>query len=162
MSRSGRHWRALKAAGLSLLLAGGAGLMLDRMFPPDLSRLSRSSAMVLDSEGGLLRAFTTETDIWRLPARRDQVDPLYLAMLLAYEDKRFRHHPGVDPLDVEVGVRPRPDRLVEDDRAAGAIADDSWLLLVARGACDLIAADIPLGLRRGNPHDEDEQAEQQR
>ncbi|MDH3596098.1 MAG: penicillin-binding protein 1C [Rhodospirillales bacterium] len=100
MFRHARTRRALKAGGLCLLLAGGAGLALDRVFPPDLSRLSESSVMVLDADGGLLRAFTTSGGLWRLPARPDQVDPLYLAMLLAYEDKRFRHHPGVDPLAV--------------------------------------------------------------
>ncbi|MFX8708357.1 transglycosylase domain-containing protein, partial [Acinetobacter baumannii] len=26
------------------------------------------------------------------------VEPAYLAMLLAYEDSRFRWHPGVDPI----------------------------------------------------------------
>jgi penicillin-binding protein 1C len=100
MLRNGRVRRTLKAAGLCLLIAGGAGLALDRIFPPDLSRLSQSSVMVLDSDDGLLRAFTTGGGLWRLPARPDQVDPLYLAMLLAYEDKRFRHHPGIDPLAV--------------------------------------------------------------
>ena len=30
----------------------------------------------------------------------DRVDPLYLRMLLAYEDKRFRDHAGVDPRSV--------------------------------------------------------------
>lgn len=36
---------------------------------------------------------------WRLPvdARRD-VDPTYLKLLLAFEDKRFHSHAGVDPL----------------------------------------------------------------
>ena len=29
-----------------------------------------------------------------------EVDPRYLAMLIAYEDKRFRRHHGVDPLAV--------------------------------------------------------------
>ncbi len=90
MFRNARVRRALKAGGLCLLLAGGAGLALDRVFPPDLSRLSESSVMVLDADGGLLRAFTTSGGLWRLPARPDQVDPLYLAMLLAYvSDYRF-------------------------------------------------------------------------
>ena len=35
---------------------------------------------------------------WRLPATLEQVDPRYVDMLLAYEDRRFRSHPGVDPL----------------------------------------------------------------
>ena len=34
---------------------------------------------------------------WRLPVAAKDVDPRYLAMLLAFEDKRFRTHRGVDP-----------------------------------------------------------------
>src|SRR5436305_12503350 len=36
---------------------------------------------------------------WRLPEdSRTGVDPGYLKLLHAYEDRRFRSHPGVDPL----------------------------------------------------------------
>lgn len=89
--------RMIGAAGFVLLI-GVAGLTLDWTFPPDLSRLTESSSMVLDSENRLLRAFTTGDGTWRLHARPDQVDPLYLRMVLTYEDRRFRMHPGVDPL----------------------------------------------------------------
>jgi penicillin-binding protein 1C len=55
---------------------------------------------VLDAQGRLLRAFTTPPGVWRLPARPEDVDPLYLRMLVAYEDRRFASHPGVDVLAV--------------------------------------------------------------
>src|SRR5690606_33914442 len=35
-----------------------------------------------------------------LPVEVADVDPRYLAMLIAFEDKRFRQHPGVDALAV--------------------------------------------------------------
>src|SRR5262249_34960785 len=35
-----------------------------------------------------------------LPATANAVDPRYLAMLIAFEDKRFATHVGVDPLAV--------------------------------------------------------------
>ena len=35
---------------------------------------------------------------WRLPATVEDVDPRFLKMLFAYEDKRFYEHHGVDPL----------------------------------------------------------------
>jgi penicillin-binding protein 1C len=54
------------------------------------------SVEVLDREGDLLRAYTVADGRWRLALPPDKVDPLYLQMLLAYEDKRFRDHPGVD------------------------------------------------------------------
>lgn len=55
------------------------------------------SIEVLDRDGDLLRAYTVADGRWRLALPPDKVDPLYLRMLLAYEDKRFRDHSGVDP-----------------------------------------------------------------
>lgn len=55
-----------------------------------------TSVEVLDREGGLLRAYTVADGRWRLALPPDKVDPGYLAMLMAYEDKRFRDHSGVD------------------------------------------------------------------
>lgn len=54
------------------------------------------SVEVLDREGDLLRAYTVADGRWRLALPPDKVDPKYLRMLLAYEDKRFFQHPGVD------------------------------------------------------------------
>ena len=56
------------------------------------------STEVVDREGRLLRAYATEDGRWRLKAGVDNVDPRFLDMLIAYEDKRFRSHHGVDPL----------------------------------------------------------------
>ena len=58
------------------------------------------SVEVLDRKGDLLRAYTVADGRWRLALPPDKVDPLYLKMLLAYEDKRFRDHAGVDPRSV--------------------------------------------------------------
>lgn len=73
-------------------------LALDRLFPPDLSRYHERSTEVVDANGRLLRAFTTADGKWRLKTSVDDVDPLYLALLKAYEDRRFDSHWGVDPL----------------------------------------------------------------
>ncbi len=51
---------------------------------------------VLDRDGQLLRAFTVADGRWRLAVAPDGVDRDYLALLVDYEDKRFRDHPGVD------------------------------------------------------------------
>lgn len=59
-----------------------------------------TSIEVLDRDGDLLRAYTVADGRWRLALPPDKVDPLYLKMLLAYEDKRFRDHVGVDPRSV--------------------------------------------------------------
>jgi len=89
--------RLLIACLVPLLLAGSlAGL--DRLLPPDLSRYQDRSVLVVDRQGEVLRGFTTADEKWRLACRPDQVDPAYLAMLIGFEDRRFRYHPGVDPL----------------------------------------------------------------
>ncbi|MFD0982339.1 penicillin-binding protein 1C [Tropicimonas aquimaris] len=58
--------------------------------------VSETSVEVLDREGRLLRAFTVGDGRWRLASRPGGVDPLYLEMLVAFEDKRFYRHGGVD------------------------------------------------------------------
>lgn len=96
LRRRGR-WVAALAAAATL---AGAAVALDSAFPPDLSRLADRSVMVTDRSGAPLRAFLNGADSWRLPATVEDVAPVYLDLLLAYEDKRFRDHMGVDPLAV--------------------------------------------------------------
>ncbi len=86
-------------AVLSVALAGTL-LALDRAFPPDLSRYQQRSIEVVDADGRLLRAFITADGRWRLKTTPQDVDPVYLELLKAYEDQRFDSHPGVDPLAV--------------------------------------------------------------
>ncbi len=66
--------------------------------PPSLERAGQTSTVVLDRRDRLLRAFTTPDGIWRLPVAGGDVDARYLDMLLAFEDRRFRSHGGVDAL----------------------------------------------------------------
>lgn len=56
-----------------------------------------TSVEVVDRDGALLRAYTVADGRWRLGVDLGQVDPAYIAALLAYEDKRFYDHGGVDP-----------------------------------------------------------------
>ena len=86
----------------SLALAGGAvlsALALDRAFPPPLDppALSRE---VVDRDGALLRAFAAPDGRWRFAADLDRIDPRFVDMLIAYEDRRFRSHSGIDPLAI--------------------------------------------------------------
>ncbi|HET9764026.1 MAG TPA: transglycosylase domain-containing protein, partial [Casimicrobiaceae bacterium] len=66
--------------------------------PAPLGKGLTVSTVVEDRDGKLLRAYLTPEGRWRLPATRDNIDPRFLALLLAYEDKRFFAHRGVDPL----------------------------------------------------------------
>jgi penicillin-binding protein 1C len=79
------------------MLAGGA-FVADRALPPRLEPLSDVSTVVLDREGRVLRAYTTRDGAWRLPADLAVIDPKFVRFLLAYEDRRFQAHPGVDLL----------------------------------------------------------------
>ena len=92
-----------KIAGLVLTLAM---LVLTAAYfgrlsgPLDLASTSQGSPVVVDRNGQLLRAFTTPVGRWRLPVTAKDVDPRFLAMLIAYEDRRFYRHPGVDLLSL--------------------------------------------------------------
>ena len=56
----------------------------------------QTSVEVLDRNGHLLRAYTVADGRWRLAVQVAQVDQGFVAALLAYEDKRFFDHSGVD------------------------------------------------------------------
>ncbi|KCV82609.1 penicillin-binding protein 1C [Actibacterium atlanticum] len=66
--------------------------------------VAETSIEVLDRHGKLLRAYTVADGRWRLNVGLDGVDPAYLDMLIAYEDKRFYSHAGVDPRAVARAV----------------------------------------------------------
>ena len=67
--------------------------------PLPLADAQQVSTSVVDRNGKLLRAYAMADGRWRLPVdARTGVDPGYLKLLLAYEDRRFRSHVGVDPV----------------------------------------------------------------
>jgi len=90
-----RRWQALSAALIILAALAVAYLALP---PPTLDRARSLSMLVLARDGSMLRGFLSADGKWRLPVRADAVDPGYLRMLIAAEDRRFAHHPGIDPL----------------------------------------------------------------
>ena len=100
-----RPWvRRLTLAGFGLFVLGMAGLIqfssmtasiaIALPATPDLATLP-VSVEVTDRNGQLLRPFTTANGRWRLPVDRSQVDPQFLAMLIAYEDRSFAEHGGI-------------------------------------------------------------------
>lgn len=91
---------ALLFTTILVVNAGGFAVSeaMRRMGPlPPVENLS-FSPLVLDRDGKLLRPFTTQDGYWRLPAAPQDVDRRFIAMLVAYEDKRFYSHYGVDPV----------------------------------------------------------------
>jgi penicillin-binding protein 1C len=84
------------------VLACAAAFAADRIFPPDMSKVAETSVRVAGSDGTILRSYLTQDGAFRLPATLDDVDRRYVELLLAYEDRRFLDHHGVDLL---AGVR---------------------------------------------------------
>src|SRR5438094_6951363 len=67
--------------------------------PLPLEEARQVSTTIVDRNGKLLRAYAMADGRWRLPVdAKTAVDPGYLKLLLAYEDRRFWSHGGVDPL----------------------------------------------------------------
>ncbi len=84
---------------LAALLA--ALLIADRLFPlpPDAAGNQRRGVqLVLARDGTPLRAFPDERHIWRHPVRLDEVSPRYVEAVLAYEDRFFYWHLGINPV----------------------------------------------------------------
>jgi penicillin-binding protein 1C len=86
------------AAAVLLVALIAAAIWIVSLGPLPLAEARAVSTTIVDRNGKLLRAYAMADGRWRLPvdAKRD-VDPTYLKLLLAYEDRRFRDHRGVDP-----------------------------------------------------------------
>ena len=93
------RWRRIfaSAAGVAAAAAVICAALVYSLGPAPLGKDLEYSHVVLDREGRLLRAYATAEGRWRLPVTEDEVDPRFLKLLFAYEDKRFRNHRGVDP-----------------------------------------------------------------
>jgi penicillin-binding protein 1C len=98
------RWRKIRraaaiSAAAGLIMAGVFAAWVVSLGPLPLEQARKVSTTVVDRNGKLLRAFAMADGRWRLPAdARTGVDPGYVKLLLAYEDRRFYSHRGVDPL----------------------------------------------------------------
>lgn len=91
---------ATTAALVSVLVGGASGVigfmrLVDSTPPVDL--FAPTSQVVTGRSGDILRAYTVQDGLWRLPVDPARVDPAYVKLLLATEDRRFLEHSGVDP-----------------------------------------------------------------
>jgi len=85
-------------AFLSLVAVSMLSITAYNIGPPPLEVVENVSTTILDRNDRLLRAFATDEGRWRLPVKLEEVDSGLVDMLIAYEDKRFYKHWGVDPL----------------------------------------------------------------
>lgn len=100
---AGPKWWRSRAARIAAaaLLTGGAAFWW--MLPRPLFR-EPLSAVLLARDGSLMGARIAADGQWRFPDI-DAVPPRFAQALITYEDRRFREHPGVDPLAIARAVR---------------------------------------------------------
>ncbi|MBR1154665.1 penicillin-binding protein 1C [Bradyrhizobium sp. JYMT SZCCT0428] len=92
--------RFVSAVAVVLVATSGAFAgWVASLGPLPLEQARKVSTSIVDRNGKLLRAYAMADGRWRLPVdAKTGVDPGYLKLLLAYEDRRFHSHRGVDPL----------------------------------------------------------------
>ncbi|MCG8640185.1 MAG: transglycosylase domain-containing protein, partial [Desulfobacterales bacterium] len=72
-----------------------------RVVPLPLEGISRSnSVLVFDRNQELLRAFTSTDEMWRIWTPLNKISPELKKFLIAYEDRWFYKHPGINPLAI--------------------------------------------------------------
>lgn len=103
--RFGRKARWFAGGAVALAAAPVAASLAFALYaaglpPLDLDATKARSTIVVDKSGKLLRPFVMADGRWRMPLSARDVDPRYLAMLIDYEDRRFRKHHGVDPVAI--------------------------------------------------------------
>lgn len=97
---SGRRRLPLMLA-VVLVVCGAVAAMggwIASLGPPPTGEPLAYSTLVLDRAGRLLRPYATLEGRWRLGVRIEDIDPRLIEAVIAYEDRRFRSHIGVDPL----------------------------------------------------------------
>ena len=63
---------------------------------PNIERKQTVSQVIRAQDGQIINLRLTENGYWREPVSFSEIDPLLVEMLIAYEDKRFWSHQGVD------------------------------------------------------------------
>ena len=139
-----------------VLTAFGGLAWLDRHYPPAFEPDEDYSVEVLDRHAQHLRIFNNQAGRLRLKTDLHSVDQSFIKMLIAYEDKRFFVHPGVDPLallraaghdDAEQGCK--LERVEEHRRATLAPGTDRYAIRSeALSRWDRLLARRIAGLRR--------------
>lgn len=94
-----RGWRGLGWASLGVLLICIGVWLADRLDPLPLPQ-DDMARVVLAQDGTPLWRFADAKGVWRYPVQIEQVSPYYIEALLAYEDRWFYQHPGINPLAI--------------------------------------------------------------
>lgn len=73
---------------------------LDKLFPLPAPGHDSFNVIVVAKDGTPLRAFPDRAHIWRHSIKVSEVSPYYVQSLIAYEDKNFWWHPGINPFSL--------------------------------------------------------------
>lgn len=106
----------LAITAINAVLLAVLALALAIPLPEHGDRSDRWSAAIEYRDGTPAYVFLARDDRWRLPVALDEVDPVFVAALVALEDKRFWHHAGVDPIAI---VRAAVSDVVHARRVSG-------------------------------------------
>ncbi len=96
----GRAGSLLAILAILVLLACIAAVILDGLFPPNLSRLASVGTEVVDREGRTVALLPAAGGVWRFRTPVDEVSPILIDTLVATEDRGFWRHPGFNPFAI--------------------------------------------------------------
>jgi len=86
--------------------------ILDKVSPVDTSKIEDVSKVLKSDDGTWLYVTTNQTHKWRFTVELEKLDPNFIALLLAFEDKRFYRHYGVDFLALSRALK----QLIQEKR----------------------------------------------
>lgn len=87
-------------AGLVIAGIGALSIAVHQMPKPVPLEAPDYASAVYDREGRLLRLSLSEKGLYRLPIRYADISPDLIKATLAYEDRYFWKHPGVNPFSI--------------------------------------------------------------
>ena len=104
-------------SALLLLTASLGGFCLYLLQPPSFGRLNETSQVIRSETGEIINLRLTPNGFWREKASLENIDPDLIKTLIAYEDKRYWTHHGVDPLAL---LRAAFDYITSGEISSGA------------------------------------------
>ncbi len=93
-------WKRIIYSASLLLTASLGAMAIYILQPPNHGRLEETSQVIRSENGSIINLRLTQNGFWREAPSLEDVDPNLINVLIAYEDKRFWTHHGVDPLAV--------------------------------------------------------------
>ncbi|MCE2594894.1 penicillin-binding protein 1C [Motilimonas cestriensis] len=96
----GALWRFTRFSALLCVSLFAFFYLLNKLFPFDYSVKGHVSTTIYTEQGQILRQFSNEQGVYRIAVDSHDVSPFYLKALMAYEDRYFYQHVGVNPLSL--------------------------------------------------------------